>query len=594
MEMLNALTLNFNLRQPKKQAATPIYCVVAVNGKQLKMPMGLKVNSYQWDKKKQVCTVTANMTDTDRHNNMSINGKLNAVRCAYEQFFTYLCNGGTDYTATDIEREIKERINEITSNGNNDMGRPKKIDRKKAGAFVEQLQGLINEFSKDRQRKYRKISNDLLGYMERKHIPMEWASITKEMIYNFMCDLVSVEPLQLKTYNEKINDMFFLLNHAENHDYLTNYNIKKWRNVIAKIKDDRDDNEKQSTNIILTEQQINTLYNHNFKDGAKNEVRDIYTFLCLTALGTGDLMQVWDGRFCKMENENTLSIRRNKTKEPCLIPLNDERAKAIYNRYKNGFPCLQIKGEEKDGKITMAVKDNAKLNKILKQIIEEVGFNDVVEITRSYVSFSGGKIQVDKRKETKPICKEISMYDGRHTFITLMYYAGMPKDLIKEITGHTTDEMIDRYYLKYNQKKEKANKIEQISQFYETKGGKKQAPTTTANTDQDGQIIADQAREIHGMKRENEKREQNRIKFNLEQQQKGLIFHVWNLLGYYEDEDGNTYDQNGKLILKAESGETLYHHLFGDAPSLETFKEWEKQGITLTDAYENGLLKPIE
>ena len=583
METLNTLTLNFNLRQPRKKGASVIYCILAVNGKQSKIPMGLKVNSWQWNKQRQQCTIAANMTDNDRANNMTVNGKLNAVRGMYDDYFVYLCGNEGKTTPTEIEQEIRERINNIVGNGN-DMGRAKKIDKKKAGAFVEQLQGLINEFSKDRQRKYRKISNDLLEYMGRKHIPMEWASITKEMVYNFMCDLVSVEPLQLKTYNEKINDMFFLLNHAENHDYLINYNIKKWRNVVTKIKDDRNDDEKQSTNIILSEEQINTLYCHDFKDGAKNEVKDIYTLLCLTALGTGDLMQIWDNRFCKVEDENTLSIKRNKTKEPCQIPLNDERAKAIYHRYKNGFPYLKIKGEEKDGKITMRVQDNAKLNKILKQIIEEIGFNDVVEVTRSFVSFSNGKINVEKRKETKPICKEISMYDGRHTFITLMYYAGMPKELIKEITGHTTDEMIDRYYLKYDSEKEKANKREQIRNFYDNKGKKQ---TTTSSTDQDAKIIAEQARKNYELKEEN-------TALELQREKEGLIEALTKEWVDVQQDGEQPQVLQITPSLKDSFADDLavYDFIFGDVPTLEEYKTMKAQNLSLMDAYRKGMIKP--
>ena len=114
-------------------------------------------------------------------------------------------------------------------------------------------------------------------------------------------------------------------------------------------------------------------------------------------------------------------------------------------------------------------------------------------------------MNVIKLKELKPLYKEISLYDGRHTFITLMYYKGMSKELLKEITGHTTDEMIDRYYLKYDSDKEKAKKRAAIAKFYQSKDGDNTQDNTKTTPDDDNKIIADQARENFKLKQEVEK-----------------------------------------------------------------------------------------
>lgn len=494
METLNTLTFNFNLRQPNAKRETPLYLVVKVDGKQIKMPTGIKVLPFLWNKKKQECILSPIMSDGERTKTMQNNSVICGIKTQCYEIINYLCNTSVE----NIESYIKQTI--II----NDMARPRRNNTKKnGGKFAEQLQGLINEFSKERQRKYRKLISDLLDYMARKKITMEWQSITKEMMYNFICDLASKKEYQIKTFNEKINDMFFVLNHADNHDYLSNYNKQKWSKLIAKIDDVRDIDEKQSANIILTEEQIDKLYNYDFKDGEKNEVRDIYTLLCLTALGSTDFLQIWNNEFSTKEDDNTISIKRNKTNKLCQIPLYDNRAKEIYNRYKDGFPSLKIKGVVRDGKLQMRVQDNSLLNKILKEIICEVGFNDMIEVTRSYITFNGGKIEVIKRKEQKPLYEEISLYDGRHTFVTLMYYKGMPKELLKEITGHTTDEMIDRYYLKYDSEKEKANKRAKIAEFYNLKDSA--APTTTTSDDATtNALIAQQAKENFELKVEND------------------------------------------------------------------------------------------
>lgn len=498
METLNKLTFNFNLRQPNSKRETPVYLVVKVDNKQMKIATGIKILPFIWNKRKQQIEVSRQLNEDERVKILQYNKIIFDLKSQCNEVFNYLCSADVENVESFIKDTIKIE----------DMARPKKHNTKKNNStFAEQIQGLICEFSKSRQRKYRKIIDDLLEYMTRKKIVMEWQSITKDMIYKFICDLVSDgKEYQIKTFNEKINDMFFILNHAETHDYLTNYSKQKWSKLIAKIEDVRDDDEKQSANIILTEEQITKLYNHDFKDGKKNEVKDIYTLLCLTALGSTDFLQIWHPDFSTKEDDNTISIRRNKTKTPCQIPLHDSRAKTIYNRYKDGFPSLKLKGVVKDDKLQMRVQDNSLLNNLLKEIICEIGFNEEIEVTRSYISFDGKKLNVIKRKELKPLYKEISLYDGRHTFITLMYYKGMPKELLKEITGHTTDEMIDRYYLKYDSEKEKANKRAKIAEFYNLKDGGKPTTTTSDDTTTNA-LIAQQAKENFALKKENERKE---------------------------------------------------------------------------------------
>lgn len=49
----NEMTCHFNLREPKSQRPTNIYCIVCIDGKQMKFPTGVKIYPEQWNKKKQ-------------------------------------------------------------------------------------------------------------------------------------------------------------------------------------------------------------------------------------------------------------------------------------------------------------------------------------------------------------------------------------------------------------------------------------------------------------------------------------------------------------------------------------------------------------
>ena len=60
------LSLNFNLREPKGNKLTNVYCVVKCGNRQFKFSTRCKVNSWQWNKKQQMPTISPNMSEEDR------------------------------------------------------------------------------------------------------------------------------------------------------------------------------------------------------------------------------------------------------------------------------------------------------------------------------------------------------------------------------------------------------------------------------------------------------------------------------------------------------------------------------------------------
>ena len=68
MELLISLkiSLNFNLRQPRRKVGeSPIFAVLAIGGKQYKIPINAKIAPYLWDGKRQQCRIVSNMTQSD-------------------------------------------------------------------------------------------------------------------------------------------------------------------------------------------------------------------------------------------------------------------------------------------------------------------------------------------------------------------------------------------------------------------------------------------------------------------------------------------------------------------------------------------------
>ena len=79
------ITLNFNLREPKGNKCTNIYAVVKIDGKQIKMPIGLKINSWQWDKKKQRPHLNYIVSEEEKENAMNVLTKINEINFAFSE-----------------------------------------------------------------------------------------------------------------------------------------------------------------------------------------------------------------------------------------------------------------------------------------------------------------------------------------------------------------------------------------------------------------------------------------------------------------------------------------------------------------------------
>ena len=62
-------SLNFNLRQTKKNMPTIIYALFTFRGRQYKVNIGAKVYPTQWNKRKQIATISNGQTRLDNRNN---------------------------------------------------------------------------------------------------------------------------------------------------------------------------------------------------------------------------------------------------------------------------------------------------------------------------------------------------------------------------------------------------------------------------------------------------------------------------------------------------------------------------------------------
>ena len=86
------MTCNFNLREPKANKPTNLYFVVSINGKQIKLPTGVKIYPEQWNKKKQEAYISFRLSELDNQNNTIVNSKIGAMKKDFLEYKHYLCD----------------------------------------------------------------------------------------------------------------------------------------------------------------------------------------------------------------------------------------------------------------------------------------------------------------------------------------------------------------------------------------------------------------------------------------------------------------------------------------------------------------------
>ena len=107
-------TVRFNLRQRKQNKPTLIYAVFCFDRRQHKISTGLKIYPSQWNREKQIATISNGQTELDNRNNAIINRKLVGILAKVEEKKGYLCENVD--SISNIFQEIKFVINPNSRN----------------------------------------------------------------------------------------------------------------------------------------------------------------------------------------------------------------------------------------------------------------------------------------------------------------------------------------------------------------------------------------------------------------------------------------------------------------------------------------------
>ena len=422
-------SLNFNLRQTKKNMPTIIYALFTFRGRQYKVNIGAKVYPTQWNKRKQIATVSNGQTKLDNRNNEIVNKKIRSLLAIFEEKKNYLCEN-----LERIDFLFEEMRQAINPNLKTRYAIMKDNNQLSATLILSQM--AERNIPLENSRKiYLGYVTAFKEYLEAKGISNRLSAINTDVLEDYQQFLLERNPARIKTLLNKVKGIVTLINHA-NKDKAIKANINT--NGITYLEDKRSKEQKKSKQVPLTEGQLLAIYNYTDLNAKESEAKDLFICQCLLGQRISDLPKIFKGEYTitRLEDGNeVISFIVQKTTEEATLYLFPV-VKEILERYKEtGFKYIDLLTEDE----RIVKKNEAKLNRTIKQVCEKAGLDSDI----NYVEQIGGNIT----KKRKKLFELIHTQTARHTFITLMCRLGIPKEDVIIATAHTDTTMIDDVYL---------------------------------------------------------------------------------------------------------------------------------------------------
>lgn len=182
---------------------------------------------------------------------------------------------------------------------------------------------------------------------------------------------------------------------------------------------DIDKCKEDSFSVYLTKEEVDRIWEHEFKQPNLAKARDIFIVGIYTASRHSDYSRL------TMDNVHgqLLDFIQTKTGGRVIMPCSP-RIVEVMKRY--------------GGKVPKYTRTN--MNYLIKDVCREVGIDDVIEVPK-------GKRRILKKKDGEPVYKWelVGTHTARRTGATLLYLAGVPTIQCMMITGHKTEESFMKY-----------------------------------------------------------------------------------------------------------------------------------------------------
>ena len=413
---INELQGNFFLRTPKKNSPTLLYYVVRFNSKKYRLATGVKVYPNHWDKQKQTAEISSRLSKLDCINNKKVNEKIIEYKKRLSKFISYLCNN-------------PEKLPQSGSLLKAFIYNNKMIDN--CIEFLRTCKDEDKTISDGTKKDYKSALDNLKKYNDKGHVVKSFNDFDKKYIKGFYDYLISIDDnprtkdgkLSIGYINKQISQLWSMLNKYAVENELMDFDVlQKWENRPWEIKDKTKKNEK---GIALRDDEILLLWNywHKLENQVEKDVLATFLLECLTGQRFSDIGKITDN-LQTINSITTIQFVQKKGNKPLKVGIIFELTKIILNEYKNQMPKEYT---------------NDYSNKKMIAIGKKAGIEGIETITRH----SGNSTKVITSQKER--YKFLTQHTGRRTFITLLALREWSANRIKQYSGHSDIDMIERY-----------------------------------------------------------------------------------------------------------------------------------------------------
>ena len=286
--------------------------------------------------------------------------------------------------------------------------------------------------SEGTKKDYKSSLDNLERFCTQNNAVNKFNDFTKKYIKNYYNYLLSIDDnprtkdgkLSISYVNKQISQLWNMLNKYAVENELMDYSILlEWQNRGAWEKKDKTKNNEKG--IALRDDEIIKLWEYWPHIDNQNDKDILATFLleCLTGQRFSDIEKITDN-LDTIHSITTIQLTQQKTGKTIKVGIIFELAKTILRQYENQMPQSFT---------------NDYSNKRMKEIGKAAGIVGQETITRH----SGNDTHVQSIKKQR--YELLSQHTGRRTFITLLALREWSANRIKQYSGHSEIEMVERY-----------------------------------------------------------------------------------------------------------------------------------------------------
>lgn len=440
------ISINFNLRQSKRNKPTIIYCVVCFNGKQHKYNTLVKVLPKQWNAKKQLAIVSPTLSPPDNRNNIICNDRLSLIRKEVEQKLLSFTNYYN--FASDIINLINPHHHSLAMAKK--QNKSKVSTQPQASVSTTATEILYTMLKNDPKigvnsltKTYRVYINLLEQFFAKKRIKNELKSLNYDVLREYAEYL---QATQKSRYAKRVFNLLRswlkkrLTKHGVGYEFDTQIDTIPLEATTISA------SEKGDEYIALTHEQIYKIYNLS-DDELKNSTlkldklkfyKDIFVMQCMCGCRASDIVKLFDENNINTNNGTPFiefwakkTSRREKA-EKCVVPF------TLYPEQLQFFE--RYKGVRMYESTFTGDSDNT-YNNYIREICRIAGFDKMLKRT---VEDVGCKTKKERKHEYERITSTVA----RHSFITnCVRVFHLTPDDIKHMVGHADTQYIEKVYL---------------------------------------------------------------------------------------------------------------------------------------------------